>query len=66
MTRAVARRMRPGRLHEPGAPAEVMRLEEVARPTPGEGQLVRVRAAALDLPDVLMAQGRYQERPPLS
>jgi NADPH2:quinone reductase len=43
-----------------------MRLEDVERPTPAEGQLlVRVRAAALNFPDVLMAQGRYQERPPL-
>ena len=58
--------MRAWRVHEQGDPVDVMRLEEVERPTPGEGQfLVRVRAAAVNFPDVLMAQGRYQERPPL-
>jgi NADPH2:quinone reductase len=58
--------MRAWRVHSLGDPAEVMSLDEVAMPTPGEGQvLVRVRAAALNFPDILMAQGRYQERPPL-
>ncbi|WP_249933324.1 NADPH:quinone oxidoreductase family protein [Blastococcus sp. CCUG 61487] len=43
-----------------------MTFDEVETPTPGEGQvLVKVRAAALNFPDVLMAQGKYQERPPL-
>jgi NADPH:quinone reductase len=43
-----------------------MSLDEVEQPTPGEGQvLVRVLAAGLNFPDVLMAQGKYQERPPL-
>ncbi|SHG22373.1 NADPH:quinone oxidoreductase family protein [Geodermatophilus nigrescens] len=59
-------RMRAWRVHELGEPADVLRLEDVERPVPGEGQLlVRVRAAAVNFPDVLMAQGRYQERPPL-
>ena len=58
--------MRAWRVHELGEPADVLRLEEVDRPVPGEGQLlVRVRAAAVNFPDVLVAQGRYQERPPL-
>ncbi|MGY1640675.1 NADPH:quinone oxidoreductase family protein [Geodermatophilus sp. SYSU D00703] len=58
--------MRAWQVHELGDPSEVMSLDEVDRPTPGEGQLlVRVRAAALNFPDVLMAQGGYQERPPL-
>jgi NADPH:quinone reductase len=58
--------MRAWRVHELGDPSQVMSLDEVDRPTPGEGQLlVRVRAAALNFPDVLMAQGLYQERPPL-
>ncbi|MGY1714691.1 NADPH:quinone oxidoreductase family protein [Geodermatophilus sp. SYSU D01106] len=59
-------RMRAWRVHELGEPADVLRFEDVERPVPGEGQLlVRVRAAAVNFPDVLMAQGRYQERPPL-
>ncbi|WP_235495290.1 NADPH:quinone oxidoreductase family protein [Geodermatophilus sp. Leaf369] len=43
-----------------------MTLDEVPEPVPGEGQVkVRVRAAALNFPDILMAQGTYQEKPPL-
>jgi NADPH2:quinone reductase len=58
--------MRAWRVHSLGDPAEVMSLDEVDQPTPGEGQvLVKVRAAGLNFPDVLMAQGQYQERPPL-
>ncbi|MGY1690584.1 NADPH:quinone oxidoreductase family protein [Geodermatophilus sp. SYSU D01105] len=58
--------MRAWRVHELGEPSEVLSLDEVDRPTPGEGQtLVRVRAAALNFPDVLVVQGRYQERPQL-
>jgi NADPH:quinone reductase len=57
--------MRAWRVHELGNPS-AMTLDEVPTPTPGEGQLlVRVRAAALNFPDVLMAMGSYQERPPL-
>ncbi|MCF6509065.1 NADPH:quinone oxidoreductase family protein [Blastococcus sp. MG754426] len=58
--------MRAWRVHELGDPSKVMSLDEVDRPTPGEGQvLVKVRAAALNFPDVLMAMGMYQEKPPL-
>ena len=58
--------MRAWRVHELGDPSEVMRLDDIDQPTPGPGQLlVKVRAAALNFPDVLMAQGGYQERPPL-
>ena len=58
--------MRAWRVHQLGDPSDVLSLDEVEQPTPGPGQLlVRVRAAALNFPDVLMAQGRYQERPPL-
>src|ERR687893_2444828 len=57
--------MRAWRVHELGDPS-AMTLDEVPVPTPGEGRLlVRVRAAALNFPDVLMARGTYQERPPL-
>jgi NADPH2:quinone reductase len=58
--------MRAWRVHELGDPSKVMSLDEVDKPTPGEGQvLVKVRAAALNFPDVLMAMGTYQEKPPL-
>ncbi len=58
--------MRAWRVHELGDPAKVVSLDEVEQPTPGPGQrLVKVRAAALNFPDVLMAQGLYQERPEL-
>jgi NADPH:quinone reductase len=41
-------------------------VEEVAEPAPGAGQLlVRVRAAALNYPDLLMTRGEYQLKPPL-
>jgi NADPH:quinone reductase len=54
------------RVHELGAPADVLRLEEVPDPAPGPGELlVRVDAVALNFPDVLMCAGLYQERPPL-
>jgi NADPH2:quinone reductase len=49
-----------------GEPRDVMVLVEVPDPEPAEGQLlVRVRAAALNFPDVLMCRGQYQVRPPL-
>ncbi|MGY2084843.1 NADPH:quinone oxidoreductase family protein [Blastococcus sp. SYSU DS0539] len=58
--------MRAWRVHELGDPSQVMSFDEVDQPVPGEGQvLVKVRAAALNFPDVLMAMGRYQEKPPL-
>ncbi|TFV49521.1 NADPH:quinone oxidoreductase family protein [Blastococcus sp. TF02A-35] len=58
--------MRAWRVHELGDPSQVMSFDEVDQPSPGEGQvLVKVRAAALNFPDVLMAMGMYQEKPPL-
>jgi NADPH:quinone reductase len=57
--------MRAWRVHELGDPT-AMTLDDVPVPTPGEGQLlVKVRAAALNFPDVLMAAGQYQVRPPV-
>src|SRR5919112_5626276 len=57
--------MRAWRVHGLGDPS-AMTLDDVPVPTPGDGQLlVRVRAAALNFPDVLMAAGLYQVRPPL-
>ncbi|MGW1978300.1 NADPH:quinone oxidoreductase family protein [Streptomyces sp. NPDC001889] len=58
--------MQAWRVHRNGEPNEVMRLEEVERPVPGEGQvLLRVRAATVNFPDALLCRGQYQVRPPL-
>ncbi|MEU1403000.1 NADPH:quinone oxidoreductase family protein [Streptomyces sp. NPDC005728] len=58
--------MQAWQVHENGEPREVMRLAEVERPTPGDGQvLLRVRAANINFPDALMCRGQYQVRPPL-
>ncbi|MCX4910718.1 NADPH:quinone oxidoreductase family protein [Streptomyces sp. NBC_00878] len=58
--------MQAWQVHENGEPSEVMRLEDVERPTPGDGQvLLRVRAANINFPDVLMCRGQYQVRPPM-
>src|SRR5256885_10125577 len=48
---------------QPGGP-ETLRLEEVADPVPGPGDLlVRVRACAINFPDVLIIEDKYQLRP---
>ncbi len=50
--------------HEPGGP-ESLRLEDLPDPTPGPGELlVRVRAAAINFPDVLIIEDKYQLKPP--
>ncbi|HEV2364481.1 MAG TPA: NADPH:quinone oxidoreductase family protein [Caulobacteraceae bacterium] len=41
-------------------------LREVATPEPGPGEvLVKVRAASVNFPDLLMTRGGYQHKPPL-
>ncbi|MDT0393370.1 MULTISPECIES: NADPH:quinone oxidoreductase family protein [Streptomyces] len=58
--------MQAWQVHELGEPGEVMRLAEVARPEPADGQvLLKVRAANINFPDALMCRGQYQVRPPL-
>ncbi|MCN9241061.1 NADPH:quinone oxidoreductase family protein [Streptomyces sp. RY43-2] len=58
--------MQAWRVYENGEPSEVMRLQEVERPTPADGQvLLRVRAAAVNFPDALLCRGQYQVRPSL-
>ncbi|MFE7034511.1 NADPH:quinone oxidoreductase family protein [Streptomyces sp. NPDC057621] len=58
--------MQAWQVHEIGEPGEVMRLAEVERPVPGDGQvLLKVRAANINFPDALMCRGQYQVRPPL-
>ncbi|MFI6491181.1 NADPH:quinone oxidoreductase family protein [Streptomyces sp. NPDC050564] len=58
--------MQAWQVHELGEPSEVMQLQDVERPQPGEGQvLLKVRAANVNFPDALMCRGHYQVRPPL-
>ena len=41
-------------------------VREIPTPTPGPGEaLVRVRAASVNFPDLLMTRGEYQLKPPL-
>jgi NADPH:quinone reductase len=48
----------------PGGP-ETLRLDDVPDPTPGPGDLlVRVRACAINFPDVLIIEDKYQLKPP--
>jgi NADPH:quinone reductase-like Zn-dependent oxidoreductase len=50
--------------HEPGGP-DTLRLTDLPDPAPGPGEmLVRVRAAAVNYPDVLIIEDKYQFKPP--
>src|SRR5688572_10749997 len=50
--------------HEPGGP-ETLRLDDLPDPVAGPGELlVRVRAAAINYPDVLIIEDKYQFKPP--
>ena len=50
--------------HEPGGP-ETLRLEDLPDPAVGPGGLlVRVKAAAINFPDVLIIEDKYQLKPP--
>jgi len=47
-------------------PPESLVVEELPSPQPGPGEVVvRVRAASLNFPDVLIIQNKYQFKPPL-
>ncbi len=49
-----------------GDPADVLTWGELPDPEPGTGEvLVRVHAVACNFPDILLCQGRYQDKPPL-
>jgi NADPH:quinone reductase len=51
--------------HSYGPPEDLV-LDDVADPTPGPGQLVvRVHAAAVNFPDVLLIAGKYQVKIPV-
>ena len=50
--------------HAPGGP-ETLRLTEMAEPVAGPGQLlVAVKACAINYPDVLIIEDKYQFKPP--
>lgn len=58
--------MKAWRVVSHGEPEQVMGLHDVPVPEPGPGEvLVRVRAVAVNFPDVLLARGEYQVRPEL-
>lgn len=58
--------MKAWQVVELGEPKDVLRLADVADPSPGPHQVkVAVRAAAANFPDVLMCRGLYQVRPEL-
>ena len=58
--------MKAWRVHEPGEPRDVLRLDELPDPEPGPGQvLVRVLASAVNFPDALLCRGHYQVKPAL-
>jgi NADPH:quinone reductase-like Zn-dependent oxidoreductase len=50
--------------HAPGGP-DTLQMSDVAEPSPGPGQLlVRVKACAINYPDVLIIEDKYQFKPP--
>ncbi|MFC4765860.1 NADPH:quinone oxidoreductase family protein [Effusibacillus consociatus] len=58
--------MRAWLVKELADPGEALHLEELSTPTPERGEvLIRVQAAALNFFDILLCQGKYQEKPPL-
>jgi NADPH2:quinone reductase len=58
--------MRALRVHELGEPEAVLRVEDLPLPDPPPGHVrLRVAAASLNFPDVLLCRGEYQVKPPL-
>jgi NADPH:quinone reductase len=51
---------------ELGEPRDVLQIEEMKKPELNAGEvLINVKAAALNFFDILLCQGKYQEKPPL-
>lgn len=49
----------------PGGPGTLVYRQDAPLPVPGPGEiLIRVKAAALNLPDLLLIEDKYQMRPP--
>ncbi len=58
--------MRAWQVQGTGEPVDVLHLVDLDPPEPGKGQIrIRVTAAGLGLPDVLMCRGTYPLTPPL-
>ncbi|MEW9033746.1 MAG: alcohol dehydrogenase catalytic domain-containing protein, partial [Planifilum fimeticola] len=58
--------MRAWQVSKLGDPRKALRLVELPKPSPAAGEvLIRVRAAAVNFLDILLCQGKYQEKPPL-
>lgn len=59
-------RMRAVRVNALSEDITAVDMEEIALPAPGEGEVqIRIRACAVNFPDLLMVQGKYQFKPPL-
>jgi NADPH2:quinone reductase len=58
--------MRAWRAHSYGAYKDVLQLDDVESPRPvDDGAVVRIKAAALNFPDLLAIAGKYQVKAPL-
>ncbi len=56
--------MKALRSHQPGGP-ETLTLDELESPVPGAGQVrIKVKACAINFPDVLIIRDMYQFKPP--
>jgi NADPH2:quinone reductase len=52
--------------HEIADSIDGLKLEEIALPDPAEGEVqIEIKACAVNFPDILMIQGRYQFKPPV-
>lgn len=59
-------RMRAVRVNALSEDITAVDMEEIDLPDPGEGEVqIRIRACAVNFPDLLMVQGKYQFKPPL-
>ena len=59
-------RMRAVRVNALSEDITAVDMEEIDLPAPREGEVqIRIRACAVNFPDLLMVQGKYQFKPPL-
>ena len=57
--------MRAWQVHHTGPPTEVLHLVDIDEPTPASGEVrLRVRAAAIGMPDAFLCRGTYAFDPP--